>query len=318
MTWRVLAAAVALSFASTWLTACHSPGDGGKDPTDSQATLELTGIDTGELTAREKRDWSALVSDLLAPCSDQPVNLAQCVEESRNCKSCAPAAKLLVELVQRGKTRSQIEAAYRLRFAPDQVKQIPLDDSPVKGPAQAPVTIVEWADFECPFCAASDPTFMGLLEKYPRAVRLVFKNYPLSMHEHAEGAARAAMAAHEQGKFWELHHLMFEATRKETKLTPAALERLAKQAGLDPKRFSEDIASKKIADRVALDRKQGDALELEGTPLVYINGRHFDLDYFELREDLEPWIELELELAGKPSVNVPAPRSASGEMVDEK
>jgi protein-disulfide isomerase len=344
MTWRLLAAALALSFISSKLTTCRSPGDAGKGPgagAEPGAIVELSGIDTGELTAREKRDWSSLVSDLLAPCADQPVSLAQCVNESRPCRSCAPAAKLLVRLVQRGKTRAQVEKAYRLRFGPDQVQQIALGDSPAKGPADAPVTIVEWADFECPACAGSAPLLDQLLDKHPRTLRLVFKNYPLSIHEHAEKAARAGLAAHKQGKFWELYGLMFEATRKDVKLVPSTIERLAKKSGLDMKRFAADFASEEIADAVARDRKQGDAVDLKGTPLIYINGRHFDFAYFDLRDDLEPWVLLEAELAGKPAaagarvarpdaappasaagsappVNVPAPQPAATGMAKEK
>jgi protein-disulfide isomerase len=302
MTWRLCGAVLILGFIFLQLASCRSPGDASAPAaTDSRATVELSGVDSSDLTAREKREWSSLVSELLAPCPDQPVSLAQCVKESRACRECTPAAKLLVRLVQRGKTRSQIERAHRLRFGPDQVKQIALGDSPSKGPPDAPVTIVEWADFECPFCALSEPLFAKLLEKHPRAVRLVFKNYPLSRHEHAERAARAALAAGKQGKFWELHGLMFEATRKEVKLSPQTIDSLAKQAGLDPKRFADDLASPEIAEAVARDRKQADALGLEGTPLIYINGRHFDLDYFDLRDDLEAWIVLEAELAGKSS-----------------
>jgi protein-disulfide isomerase len=323
MTWRLLAAALALSFISSKLTTCRSPGDAGKGPgagAEPAAIVELSGVDTGDLTAREKREWSSLVSDLLAPCPDQPVSIAQCVNESRACRACAPAAQLLVRMVQRGKTRSQLEKAYRLRFGHDQVKQIPLADSPTKGPADAPVTIVEWADFECPFCAASGPLIDQLLEKHPRTLRLVFKNYPLSIHEHAEKAARAGLAAHKQGKFWELYRLMFEATRKDKKLGPPTIDRLAKQAGLDMKRFGDDLASEETADAVARDRKQGNALELKGTPLIYINGRHFDLDYFDLRDDLEPWILLEAELAAadEPKPSTPAQKSAPGAAQKEK
>lgn len=310
--WRMLAAAVALCFASLKLTTCRNPGDGGKGPTAEQTIVELPGVDTGQLTSREKRDWSGLVSELLAPCPDQPVDIAQCVKESRPCKTCAPAAEFLVRMVRRGKPRSQIETAFRLRFAADQVKQLTPGDSPSKGAPDAPVTIVEWADFECPFCAAAAVTFGTLLEKHPDGVRFVFKNYPLSIHEHAEKAARAAMAAGKQGKFWQLHDLMFEATRKQTKLDETTIEKLARQAGLDMKRWADDAGSEAIADVVSRDRKQGDALDLEGTPLIYINGRYFDFDYFDLREDLEPWIELELELAGKPkSGKAPAPKASA-------
>lgn len=338
LSWRVLASVLALCFASTKLTTCRSPGDGGKGPaagSEPGAVVDLPGVETSELTAREKRDWSSLVTDLLAPCPDQPVSIAQCVKESRDCKTCEPAAEFLVRMVRRGKTRSQIETAHKLRFVHDQVKNIPVGDAPAKGAANAAVVIVEFADFECPACAGVDPLLDQLVEKYESGVRLVFKNYPLSIHQNAEKAARAGVAAKKQSKFWELHRAMFEATRKDVKLDETVLMKLAKQAGLDQKQFAEDLASEAVADAVSRDRKQGDALQLTGTPGIFINGRHFDLDYFDVREDLEPWVKLELELAGKKaearpaapkgsapalsaSVNVPAPKPAPSGMATTK
>jgi protein-disulfide isomerase len=132
-----------------------------------------------------------------------------------------------------------------------------------------------------------------LVEKFPSHLQLVFKNFPLSSHEHAEEAARAAMAAEKQGKFWEMHHTLFE--NQESGLDRKNLDRLARQIGLDMKQFSTDIESEAIADRVDADRKQADKLGLRGTPMIYINGRHFELELFNLVEDLDPWISLEIE-----------------------
>src|SRR5262245_23298654 len=111
---RLLAAVIALSLFQLKLSTCRSPGDGGKGPSgDSSNVVELQGIDTSSLTSREKHDWSSAVSELLAPCPDQPVSLAQCVKESRGCKPCAPAARFLAKLVRKGKTRSQMDAAFK-------------------------------------------------------------------------------------------------------------------------------------------------------------------------------------------------------------
>jgi protein-disulfide isomerase len=253
-------------------------------------------VDTSGLTQRELGKWREYVSELLAPCPDQAVSIAQCVTESRACNTCLPAAKFLVERVRRGDARAQVETAYRTRFSHEAVKSIDVDGSPAKGAPKPVVTLVEWADFECPFCAVAAPVLKQLVERYPDQVQLVFKHYPLSAHEHAENAARAAVAAHRQGKFWPLQQALFEAQK--SGLDEPSILKLAREVGLDMKGFETDMASESTADSVARDRKQADALGLEGTPMIYINGRHFTLDHFDLRQDLEPWVELEIALNG--------------------
>ena len=301
---RVLAwglwAAVAWSGA-----ACRSPADSPKEPPPVEeaatpAPVNLPGVDTSSLTPRELTKWNEYVGELLAPCSDQPVSIAQCVSESRACSACLPAAKFLVDRVRRGDARAQAETAYRGRFSPDAVKSIDTTGSPVKGAPKPSVTLVEWADFECPFCAVAAPLLKGIVDKYPDQVQLVFKHYPLSAHQHSENAARAAVAAQKQGKFWPLSYAMFESQK--SGLDEPNIMKLARDAGLDMKGFETDIASEATADSVARDRKQADDLGLEGTPMIYINGRYFSLEHFDLRQDLEPWVALEIELVtGKPA-----------------
>lgn len=289
---------------------CRSPADSPKEPPpptteESPATpLQLPGVDTSTLTPRELGKWREYVTELLAPCSDQPVSIAQCVTEARSCSSCVPAAKFLVDRVRRGDSRSQAEAAFRARFSPDTIKSIDLAGSPATGASSAVVTIVEWADFECPFCAATAPLLKAVVEKYAGQVKLVFKNYPLSAHQHSDIAARAAVAAHRQGKFWPLSKAMFESQK--AGLDETKLVELARDVGLDMKAFETDRASEATADAVARDRKQADELGLEGTPMIYINGRYFDFDHFDLRQDLEPWIDLEIGL----NSSAPAPARA--------
>jgi protein-disulfide isomerase len=297
---RAAGALALIALFSSKLTTCRSPGETGSSeaaPARSEAKdVNLPGIDTASLTGREKGEWSRYVSELLAPCPDQPVSVAQCVQENRACKACAPAAKFLVKQVQRGRARSQVETAFKARFAPDQVKNISIDDSPVKGAPGAPITIAEWADFECPGCAAASPKLDEIVARYPGQVRLVFKHFPLSIHQHAEKAARAAVVAHKQGKFWEMHHALFQNQKN---LDEANVERLAKSIGLDMTRFAEQRDSEAVADVVVRDRKQGEALQLSGTPAIFINARQFASSP-DFADELDEWIELELEILGLP------------------
>src|SRR5262249_9023002 len=158
---------------------------------------------------RERREWAAQVSELLAPCPEVPVSIAQCVSENRPCKTCLPAAQLLLKQVQAGKAKKEREDAFHARFDAGKTKTLVTGGSPEMGPPDAVVTVVEWADFECPFCRAFYPVLDELVQKYPTQVRLVFKYYPLSAHPHGEISARAALAASAQGKFWPMHHLLF-------------------------------------------------------------------------------------------------------------
>jgi protein-disulfide isomerase len=294
-----IAAIGLIALASSRLTTCRSPGEtGGGDK-----FVALKGIDTSSLTGRERSDWSRAVTENLSPCADQPVSLEQCVNESRACKTCAPAARYLVEQVKRGRTRNQVDAAYKARFAPDLVKSIDLGDSPSKGAPNAPVVVVEFADFECPGCADKRPLLDKLVEEHAGKVRLVFKNFPLSIHANAEKAARAGIAAHRQGKFWQLHALLFE---NQGDLSQPNVEKLAQKAGLDLARFRQDRDSEATADAVARDRKQGEALNIGSTPSLFINGRPFPATV-DFNQDLEDWLKLEIELASNVATSAPSP-----------
>lgn len=280
------------------LVACRSPADATKEPPpveEQAAPRQLAGVDTSALTQRELSKWSSYVSELLAPCPDQPVSLSQCVTESRGCDACLPAARFLVGRVRRGDARSQTEKAFQTRFSPDEVKSIELGGSPSKGATSPVVTVVEWADFQCPYCAMITPLLQDIAEARKESVRLVFKHYPLSAHPNSEKAARASVAAQRQGKFWQMEKALFEG--QAAGLEDRQIVEIARKLGLDLKQFDADRASEETADVVAADRKQAERLGLAGTPMIYLNGRYFDFDSFDVKEDLEAWIDLEIQLA---------------------
>jgi predicted DsbA family dithiol-disulfide isomerase len=299
---RLAGAALGFALFNSQLTTCRSPGEGGSEAAPAQAETKdvtLPGVDTSALTGREKSDWSRYVSDLLAPCPDQPVSLAQCVQENRSCKQCLPATEFLLSQVRRGRARSQVEAAYRGRFSPDMIKNIDIDDSPTKGPSGAPVLLVEFADFECPACGAARPVLDALYKRYEGQMRFVFKNFPLSIHQYAEKAARSGVAAYRQNKFWEMHAVLFD---NQQHLEQDNVEQLAQSIGLDMPRFLRDRDSEAVADFVARDRKEGEVLELSSTPSIFINGRKFESSG-DFKEDLDDWVSLEIKLDG----GTPAP-----------
>jgi protein-disulfide isomerase len=286
-------AAIAVFTGST----CSKPDSAEVKPAPTVAAeISLKGVDTSSLTPRERREWSAQVSELLAPCKEVPVNIAQCVTEGRACKACLPAAQFLLKQVQAGRAKKDREDAFHARFDLGKTKTIVTGDSPAIGSPDAVVTIVEWADFECPFCRAFYPVLDELVHKYPTQVRLVFKFYPLQAHAHGEPAAHAAVAALNQGKFWEMHHALFD---NQEHLEQPDFERYAKNLGLDLGKFRSDFGSKELAERIDKDKKQAEELGLDGTPFVFINGRFVNLTYLGGQDDVADWVKLDIELAGQ-------------------
>jgi predicted DsbA family dithiol-disulfide isomerase len=146
-----------------------------------------------------------------------------------------------------------------------------LDDgfSPVKGAANPVVTIVEFSDFECPFCKQVQSVLRQIVEKYGREVRLVFKHLPLEGHRNSLPAARAAYCAAEQDRFWQFHDAIFTASN----LSPPALEQIASDLGLGLPKFQECVASERSRAAVVKDIEAATLLRIESTPSFVVNGK---------------------------------------------
>ena len=147
------------------------------------------------------------------------------------------------------------------------------DRDHAQGPSTAPVTLVEYGDYECPYCGAAYPIVKRLQERLGDRLRFVFRNFPLTaVHPHAEHAAEAAEAAGGQGKFWEMHDYLFEHQRA---LMDRKLDEYAAAIGLDMERFSRDTEDQVYTDRVRADFMSGVRSGVNGTPTFFINGaRH--------------------------------------------
>ena len=152
----------------------------------------------------------------------------------------------------------------------DKVETVALGSSPSRGAADAPVTVVVFSDFQCPFCAKAEGTIHDLEAAYPGKIRFVFKNQPLPFHVHARLAAKAALAAGEQGKFWEYHDALF-AHQKE--LDRASLERYAEELDLDLRRFRAALDDTRLDIAVEADITEAHRLDVKGTPTFFVNGR---------------------------------------------
>jgi len=150
----------------------------------------------------------------------------------------------------------------------DFIVDINTTGSPFLGLATAPITIVLFTDFECPFCSKVGPVLEQVLEKNPTSIKIVFKNLPLAMHQFADPAARAALAAGEQGKFWEFHDALFALPAIDSN----AIDNIAVKLGLKIDQFKSDMASPKIRQKLDQDIADAQKAGVTGTPSIFING----------------------------------------------
>jgi len=232
----------------------------------------LPQVDTSALDAFSEGIWIDMVNELLSPCGE-PVSVARCIAESRKCKRCVPAARYVARLVDDGYSRDEIRDVYRFRYGEDtKVEKLTFHDSPLRGSPMAPVTIYEFSDFQCPHCRTAAPLLKKIVEESNGKVKLIFKQYPLPAHPKAREAAKATIAAHKQGKFWEMHDLLFE---RQNELHTANLDDYAKKIGLDVTRFKADMESKGADKKIAADLAEGEAAGVDATPSIYVNGRRF-------------------------------------------
>ena len=155
-------------------------------------------------------------------------------------------------------------------IALDYIAQLQIGNAPVLGPKDAPVTIVEFSDFQCPFCSRLNPILQQVVAKYPQKVKLVFKFFPLPFHKQAMPAAKAALAAGKQGKFWEYSD---ELMRNYKDLSAAKLVEIAKKLGLDMERFTRDRQDPRWVNMIRDDMQEGAKNQVRGTPTIFVNGR---------------------------------------------
>jgi protein-disulfide isomerase len=163
------------------------------------------------------------------------------------------------------------------QWAPELTLPVNVDRDHIQGPADAAVTLLEYGDYECPFCGAAYPIVKEAQSRMGDRLRFVFRNFPISTsHPHAEQAAEAAEAAASQGRFWQMHDLLYE---NQNRLDDADLHDYAEQLGLDVAAFDDDLAGHVHAERVREDFMSGVRSGVNGTPTFYVNGSRHDGGY---------------------------------------
>ena len=171
-----------------------------------------------------------------------------------------------------------------------------------RGGANAAVTLEEFSDFQCPACGNLDPGLRRISKDYGDRVRWVFRNFPLTtIHKYAFIAARAAEAAGVQGKFWEMHDMLYDNQKEwvEAAEPRDLFATYATRLGLDVQRFKADLDRQDLADRIKADYERGASLDVKGTPTIFINGRELMPGKLPTEDDIRRGIDAALNPAGK-------------------
>jgi protein-disulfide isomerase len=260
----------------SFLCVAWCSAQGGWETATALPNVDLTG-----LTAAQRITALAAMRAEKCACGCG-MKIAQCRINDPSCANSRRLAYLVVREASAGKKLADIRAELVkiANTAPpildDQPTRISTDGDPARGPANARVTIVEFSDFQCPYCAAAANEVAKILKQYPADVRLIFKQFPLDMHSQAHVAAEAALAAQAQGRFWELHDRLYAHFRE---INRTRILAWAGEIGLDLNRFQSDLDSHKFNARVNAEEQEGEKAEVEGTPTFFINGRRLNASF---------------------------------------
>jgi protein-disulfide isomerase len=244
-------------------------------------TLEnLPAVDLGSLSPAQKATVLKLLRGRDCSCGCG-MKVAECRVKDPNCFYSKGLASVIVASLKAGKSEKEALAdaeASRFAHAPEHKLledpiEVPIAGAPETGPDDAPITLVEFTDFQCPYCALATPQLQLVLQAYPKQVRLFFKEFPLDMHSQAAFAAAAAVAAQKQGKFWQMHDALFASHNDLHRPTVFAL---ASAIGLDMKRFEADVDSPEVRKAVAHDLDDGQNVGVMSTPTLFIDGQHYN------------------------------------------
>jgi protein-disulfide isomerase len=244
----------------------------------------VTSVSFDGLTPAQKTTALQALNERDCECGCGMGKIAGCLKKDPNCPRSPNLARLAIDMAKQGKGLGEILAAIDEKQKPvapspgaapsggGSKKVVPFSHDLRRGAKATKVTIVEFSDFQCPFCKRSEPTVRAVLDKYGKDVALVWMNQPLPFHDHAMDAATAFQAAARQGadKAWKLHDKMYE---NNTALTRADIEKYAGDVGLNVAKLKKDWDDAKIKDEVAQDQKAGNEAGANGTPTFFINGR---------------------------------------------
>jgi protein-disulfide isomerase len=242
-----------------------------------QTATELPGVDWQGVSGAARQPILKFLREETCPCGCNS-KLAECRMNDPSCGTSRKLANVAVKEFAAGKKAAEVRADLKkLADEPppifDDPVKIDLTGAPSRGPDNARITMVEFSDFQCPYCQKAVREAYELLKANPKDIRLVFKQFPLDSHADAEFGAEAALAAQAQGKFWEMHDRLYGGFPD---LSRPTVMRYAQQIGLDLKRFTSELDSHKYKTRVRAEEQEGEAAGVSGTPTFYFNGRKYN------------------------------------------
>jgi protein-disulfide isomerase len=240
--------------------------------------------------------------------------VASCRRDMPNsCRRSLIFARTVVDAIREGKDEAAVTKTLQTKAAtfvearlPEdagQVYNIDVTNSPVRGPKTAPVRIVEFSDFQCPYCAELQKTLEQVLKAFPKDVQIIYKQYPLNIHQYARQAAAASLFAYGQGKFWELHDRMFANF---TQINDENIRKWAADVGLNMAEFEKTMQTGKFEPIIQKDMADGAAAKVLGTPTVFVNGKRIhDRSYEGFKKSIQD------ELASLRMGSAPAPAAGT-------
>ncbi len=259
---------------------------------DAQPAVEeeIPGVDLAGLKPDERQQFFRLVDSAPSPCG-KPHSLRVSLKTDRDCRRSLFAARYIKKLAAFGAEDEDVLKTFKARYDQEKPVEIDLTGVPYNGVPNAPVVIVEFFDYSCPHCKLALPMLEDAVAEFPSDVVVYYMNFPLGGgHPHSMALAQAAVAAQKQGRFREMHKKLFAAQDGDQSET--GILAIARGLGLDMPRFEADFKDPKTIAIVTAQRKQGEKIEIDGTPAIYINGRTYR-DVLEL-EWLKSWIDEEI------------------------
>lgn len=260
----------------------------------ARVLTDVPGFDFSRLPAPARKELASVLTDEFDSCG-RPLTLLASLKKGDACKHTRRMVGYAATLAADGVPATEIIVAlskYNQGFNRGRAS-FKYDERLCLGPKDAKVTIAEFSDFECPFCGKAEESVTQVMEKYAGKVRLVFRHFPLDFHPNAPKAAEASMCANDQGKFWDMHKVLF-ANR--SALGVEDLKKHAASIGLDAAKFAECLDGSKMKALVEKDKKDGAEVGVSGTPAFFINGKL--LSGAQPFSEFEKVIEAELKKGG--------------------
>ncbi len=231
--------------------------------------MDAPGVDTSRLSETQRSVFFQVINTEPSAC-DKPHSMARSLKDDPGCRDSQLAAQFVADALASGAPASAVKHDLPIIVEALQPRDIDIKGRPVYGAERAPVTVVVFADFQCPHCRAEAPVLRKAIDQFRGRAKLVYKHFPITGHDRAKAAAIATEAAFEQGKFWEMHDLVFE---NQNDLSDENIYKWAAQIGLDVAKFKASYTANKGKPVVEKDKADGEALGISGTPAMFVNGR---------------------------------------------